>query len=87
MIEMTKIIGEGTNHDATSLFPETWVVRGFNDDCYSITVEEEDGQYRSECYFYTSPKNFWREHIEYGKTPKEAANNLLSNYDKRLDKW
>ena len=84
---MIKIIGEGTNHEATSLFPETWAVRGFDDDCRSITVEQEDDQYRCEAYYFTSPTNFWRTEIVYGKTPREAAEKLLSLYDKELDKW
>tara|TARA_R100001015_G_C4542967_1_gene106555 strand:- start:438 stop:755 length:318 start_codon:yes stop_codon:yes gene_type:complete len=67
--------------------PEEWVVKGLEKNYleeHSISVIKEGDEYLAESYYFMSVTDFYRDYMAYGKTPEEAANKVLSNYDLKL---
>jgi hypothetical protein len=69
------------------ILPEEWVVKGLEKNYleeHSISVTKEGDEYLAESYYFMSVTDFYRDGMAYGKTPEEAANKVLSNYDLKL---
>jgi hypothetical protein len=67
--------------------PEEWVVKGLKKsylEDHAITVTKEGDEYIAESFYIISVTDFHRDAMAYGKTPEEAANKVLSNYDLKL---
>ena len=74
------------NHD---VLPDEWAVKGLEKGLFeehSISVIKEDDEYLAESYYFMSVTEFYRDYMAYGKTPEEAANKVLNNYDLKLGK-